>query len=121
MPDRLADDREAGRREGLLTGGSPVHYYLPAAPLLLASTGAAVAGRWHRSEARRALLAGAVCSAAGVVMTGYLIPTVNHRLLVGPKLPEQERQQLVKRWHRINRARLMLAAGASVAFRLAAR
>lgn len=46
---------------------------------------------------------------------------VNLRLFdAGPPITADERNQLLSRWHRVNRARLILLAGASVALERAA-
>src|SRR5688572_1248708 len=45
MPARIAEQPVAG---GPLAAGSPVRYYLPAAPVTVATTLACVAAGWHR-------------------------------------------------------------------------
>jgi len=120
VPDRLADEHGV-RPGGLLRRGSPVRYYIPAAPVTLASTlTAAVA---LRDEARRAeVLTAAACSTTGAALTAYLVATVIRRLLDdGPPIGAQERSRLLGRWYRVNRVRLLLTAVASVALERASR
>ncbi len=125
MPDRLADEHDSGstqRRGGPLARGSPGRYHIPAAPLIVGSTLTAVADGWKSDDRdRTALVVAAASSLAGVALTGYLVQTVNLRLLDnGPLIDAEERRQLVSRWHRVNRARLVLLAVASVALERAA-
>jgi hypothetical protein len=62
------------------------------------------------------------CAVAGAALTGNLVVSVNRRLLRGEPLEPAERQRLIRRWHRLNRARLLLTGSALVALeRVAAR
>lgn len=119
---RLASELDGGYRDGrgLLAPGSPVRYYLPAAPVTLAVTLAAVARGWRHDTDRRALAAAAACSVTGAALTGYLVRTVILRILGDTPIGAEERRRLVARWHRVNRVRLMLVGGSSIALARAA-
>ena len=112
MPQRVADAPGAG---GPLGPGSPVRYYLPAAPLTLAATFAAIASGWGDREDRPRLVAAGLLTTAGAAMTAHLVRAVNLRLL-GDAVPDNgERRRLVAHWHRVNRVRLVMVAGAALA------
>jgi Domain of unknown function (DUF1772) len=124
MPDRLADEHDSPARgaAGLLAAGSPARYHLPAAPILLGSTIAALADGLRNDGDRAALLVAAVCSLSGAAVTGYLVRRVNLRLLHGgPPIGPEERRALMSRWYGANRIRLALLAAGSVALERAAR
>jgi anthrone oxygenase-like protein len=114
MPARVADSPPRG---GPLGPGSPVRYYLPAAPVTLATTLACVAAGWQRRADRPALAAAGILTTAGAALTGHLVGTVNLRLLRDGSTPSDpaERQRLVEHWHRVNRLRLVVVAAAAAA------
>lgn len=112
MPQRLADSPGPG---GPFAPGSPVRYYVSAAPLTLGATIAAVAGGWGRREERPALATAGLLTAVGAALSAHLVRTVNLRLLDDTPLDDAERQLLVTHWHRVNRVRLVVVAGAAVA------
>jgi hypothetical protein len=116
MPARIAAQPPAG---GAFATGSPVRYYVPAAPVTLATTLACVATGWRRPADRPALAAAALLTAAGAALTAHLVRAVNLRLLDGAGRPADpaERQRLVEHWHRVNRVRLVVVAAAAVALR----
>jgi Domain of unknown function (DUF1772) len=116
MPARIAEHPPAG---GPFASGSPVRYYLPAAPVTLATTLACVAAGWHRRADRPALAAAGLLTATGAALTGHLVRAVNLGLLDGPRRPSNpaERQRLVEHWHRVHRVRLVVVAAAAVALR----
>jgi Domain of unknown function (DUF1772) len=116
MPARMAEHPPVG---GPVAAGSPVRYYLPAAPLTLAATFACVVAGWGRRPARPALAAAGLLTATGAVMTGHLVRAVNLRLLDGAE-PDRA-QRLVRHWHRVNRVRLPVVAAAAVALAVGAR
>ncbi|BBF99806.1 MULTISPECIES: anthrone oxygenase family protein [Pseudonocardia] len=125
IPERLADehdrtDRPRGR--GPLRRGSPARYHVPAIPLVLGSAVAAVATGPRSTGARRATVTAAGSSLAATVLTGYLVRTVNLRLLDdgGPITPD-ERDRLLARWDAVNGVRLVLLAVATAGFEYAAR
>jgi hypothetical protein len=105
MPERIADHPSPG---GPFAPGSPVRYYVPAAPIMLASTLACVAAGWHRQADRPALAAAGLLTVTGAALTGHLVRAVNLRLLDGASRPADpaERKRLVEHWHRVNRIRL---------------
>jgi len=117
MPARVA---ETPSRGGLLAAGSPVRYYLPAAPVTLATTLGCVATGWHRRADRPALAAAGLLTAAGAALTSHLVCAVNLRLLRNPPSDPRQRQRLVEHWHRVNRVRLVVVAVAAVALRAGA-
>ena len=102
MPARIAEHPPP---DGPFAPGSPVRYYLPAAPLTLAATFACVATGWGRRRDRPAL------AAAGLLL----------RLLDGVETDPAERQRLVRHWHAVNRVRLPVVAAAAVALRAGTR
>jgi hypothetical protein len=115
MPRLLADARP-DRAPGLLAPGSPLRYYLPAAPLTLAATAATLADGWRRGGDRRPIVVAAAGTASATALTAYLVRAVNLRLLRdGPPLDEAERRALGRTWHRGNLVRLaalLVARGA---------
>jgi acyl-coenzyme A synthetase/AMP-(fatty) acid ligase len=120
MPARVAEQPTTG---GPFAPGSPVRYYVPAAPVTLATTFACIAAGWRRRTARPALGAAALLTATGAALTGHLVTAVNLRLLDDAKRPADpdERQRLVRHWHRVNRVRLVAVAAAAVALRAGTR
>jgi hypothetical protein len=112
MPARVAENPPAG---GPFAAGSPVRYYLPAAPHTLAATFACVVTGWGRHHDRRALAAAGLLTATGAVMTAHLVRAVNLRLLDGVEPDPAQRQRLVRHWHRVNRVRLPVVAAAAIA------
>jgi hypothetical protein len=112
IPHRLSmTDRPGGqdqRLRSLLEPGSPVRYFLPGVPVVLAATlGATVLG-W-RSRAERAwLCAAALSTISGAAATGYLVRVVNlRRFVAGEPISAAEREQLLRIWYRVNVARLV--------------
>lgn len=116
IPDRMAvevDSNVRGERHSLssvLRSGSPVRYWLPAAPLALATAiGALIAG-WDTPRQRAWLGASAASTVSGVLLTTYVVRAINAKLLFAAEpLPPTDREQLLRRWHRLNRLRLALA------------
>jgi hypothetical protein len=117
MPARVADGPHDG---GLLGRHSPVRYFLPVAPMTLGATLAAAVTGWHRREDRPALAAALALTVAGAGITGQLVRSVVVRLF-DDHLPADERDRLVASWHRANRVRLALAAGAGATLLVAER
>ena len=107
MPQLLADAR-SDRTPKLLGAGSPLRYYLPVAPLTLASTAATLIRGWRSGGDRRVIITAAVSTAAAMALTAYLVRTVNLRLLRSDEpLSVTEVRDLVRTWHRGNLARLL--------------
>lgn len=122
MPDRLADGHD-GRTSGSgpFASGSPARYHLPAVPVVLGSTVAALVRARRDEDNRAALVLAATCSLSAFGLTGYLVRRVNLRLLDGgAPLKAGERHALVNRWYRVNRVRLALLAVGSIAYECAA-
>lgn len=116
MPERLATEQAHPDRtphRGPLSPGSPARFHLPAAPLVLGSSVAALVTGLRDGRNTPALVVGAASTAVAVGLTGVLVRTVNLRLLDdGPPIGEDERRALVRRWHAVNRVRLVaIAAG----------
>jgi hypothetical protein len=124
MPGRLADEHDSGSRpphRGPLAPGSPARYHVPAAPVVAGSSLAALVTGLRHDGDRPALAVAAGSSLVATALTGYLVRTVNLRLLDdGPPIGGDERQQLLDRWHGVNRLRLALLAVASIALERAA-
>ncbi|HEX6444154.1 MAG TPA: hypothetical protein VF053_03630 [Streptosporangiales bacterium] len=117
MPQLLADAR-AARAGGLLGTGSPVRYYVPVAPLAFGATAATLVRGWRAGGDCRAVAATAVSTASAAALSGYLIRSVNARLVTGGEpLGEDDRRRLVATWHVVNGVRLgaLVVAMASLA------
>ncbi|OBF53168.1 hypothetical protein A5756_17030 [Mycobacterium sp. 852002-53434_SCH5985345] len=122
IPERLAAERRdtapgSGRGSpSVLAPGSPLRYYAPVAPITLAATAAAVSTGWEIEGARCWLALTASCSLAGMAISGYLIRTVNLRVMFADtQPPPAERDALIGRWYRLNVIRVATAAGALLA------
>ncbi|GAA1662698.1 DUF1772 domain-containing protein [Fodinicola feengrottensis] len=111
MPQLLAD----APPRGLLKPGSPVRYYAPLAPVMLAATTATVVDRWR--DNKPAAVATAVSTASAVALTAYLVRTVNIRLIREDTLSANEQAHLVSRWHRLNAVRLAALTVALITLR----
>ncbi|GAA1397251.1 hypothetical protein GCM10009613_49620 [Pseudonocardia kongjuensis] len=125
MPERLADEHDRADRppgRGPLRRGSPAHYHVPAIPLVLGSAVAAAGTGPGSPGARRAALVAAGSSLVATVLSGYLVRTVNLRLLGdGPPIAADERERLLARWDKVNGVRLVLLAVATAGFEYAGR
>jgi hypothetical protein len=120
MPQLLVD-AQPNRQPRLLGAGSPLRYYLPAAPVILAATGAALVDSWRSGGDRRVITTAAASTAAAAALTAYLVRTVNLRLLrSGKPVSATECRRLVRTWHRGNLVRLLVLAVAAWATRQAA-
>jgi hypothetical protein len=107
VPALLADAHPK-REPGVLTAGSPLRYYLPAAPVTFVATGVALVEDWRSGGDRRLTAAAAAGTASAAALTAYLVRTVNLRLLKSPApLTATERRALITRWHRGNLVRLV--------------
>jgi mannose/fructose/N-acetylgalactosamine-specific phosphotransferase system component IIC len=121
MPQLLLDAQQQ-RRPGLMNPGSPLRYYAPVAPLTIVATTAALVDSWRSGGDRRMIVAAAVNTAVAVAVTGYLVRTVNVRLLSGAMpLDSSERQRMIRTWQRANGVRMTAVAGAWLTVRRAAR
>jgi hypothetical protein len=94
---------------GVFAWGSPARYYLPVAPVIVGSV-IALAGTERTPEAAVA----ATCAVAGAALTGPLVRGVVLDLLHGRGGPD-DRDGMVKTWHRVNRVRLALVGAAAAA------
>ena len=118
VPKLLADARP-NRAPGLLAAGSPLRYYLPAGPVTVVST---VIALMRSGGDRRAVAASAAGTLVAAALTGYLVKTVNLRLLDdGEPLSDDERRRLLATWHRGNLLRLAALVVAAAATRRATR
>jgi hypothetical protein len=120
IPDRLAQDYEpagADRRlESLFSPGSPVRYYLPAGPITMVASVAALAASRDTSIDRRWLAASTACALSGGIATAYLVRAVNLKLFIaGHTLTRAEQDVLLRTWYRLNAFRLAAAGGAWLA------
>ncbi len=117
---RLLADARPDREPRLLGAGSPLRYYLPAAPVTLAATAATLVDSWRSGGDRHAITTAAASTAAAAGLTAYLVRTVNLRLLHdATPLDPAERRALIATWHRGNLARLSVLAVAAWALRRA--
>ncbi|MGX9791236.1 hypothetical protein [Mycobacterium sp. MMS18-G62] len=113
VPSLLAD-AHPNREPGLLSAGSPLRYYLPAAPITFVATGVALADDWRSGGDRRLTATAAAGTASAAALTAYLVRTVNLRLLKSPTpLTATERRALITTWHRGNLVRLAALAVAA--------
>ncbi|MGI5126466.1 DUF1772 domain-containing protein [Pseudonocardia sp. CA-107938] len=94
----------------VLAAGSPARYFLPAAPVTVGSVIALAA-----TERTRPAVTAAVLASAGAALTAPLVRTVALDLITGRTTDPVEQARLVRTWHRVNRVRLALVAGAAVA------
>ncbi|BBZ73214.1 hypothetical protein [Mycobacterium paraseoulense] len=77
------------------------------------TTAAAASSGWQIEGARRWLAATAGCSIAGLVISGYLIRTVNVGVMFAATAPPPaERDARIRIWYRLNLVRIAAAAGA---------
>jgi len=119
---RLLVDAHPNREPRLLRPGSPVRYYLPAAPVTLAAITATLTDSWRAGGDRRVIAAAAASTASSVGLTVYPVRSVNLRLLRrGNLLSAIEADTLVKRWHRANVVRAFVLVVSGWAVRRAAR
>ncbi|MER5266200.1 DUF1772 domain-containing protein [Actinosynnema sp. NPDC002837] len=116
---RLLADARPNRAPGLLAAGSPVRYYMPAAPVTLAATAVALA---RSGGDRRDVATAAAGTLVAAALTVYLVRTVNLRLLRDTEpLTDDDRRRLTTTWHRGNLLRLLALAVAASATRRATR
>jgi hypothetical protein len=121
MPQLLANAHPS-REPRLLGAGSPLRYYLPAAPATLVATVAALIDSWRSGGDRRVIATAAASTASATALTAYLVRTVNLRLLhSGMPLSATECRGLRRTWHRGNLVRLLLLGIAVCTLRQAAR
>jgi hypothetical protein len=110
VPERLASEPSP---PSVLGRGSPLRYYAPVAPITLAATAAAVGTGWGIDAARRWLAMTAGCGIWGSAITGYLIRTVNLKVMFAREPPSRaERGALLARWYRLNLVRMAATGGA---------
>ena len=122
LPERLAYSVDGGidqRPASVLGPGSPVRYYVPAAPVGVASTlGALITSRGD-ARARRWLAISTGCWVSGAAVTAYLVRRVNIKLFfaVDPAAPPPpvDREALLHIWYRLNVLRIAAAGGALLA------
>lgn len=119
VPDLLATNRSRRRSDrsaSPLAPGSPVRYYVAAAPVTFPAACIAAALGWDERRNRPWLVAAAACSIAGVTSTIYLVRAVNLRLFFSAEpLDAGERGRLLRSWYRVNVARIVLTGATSVA------
>lgn len=121
MPGLLVRAR-SNREPGVLKAGSPLRYYLPAAPATLAATAATLARSWRSGGDRRVIATAGLSTAVAMAVTVHLVRTVNLRLLGSDRpLSAEEGRRLVRTWHRGNLVRLLALAVAMWALRQDAR
>lgn len=114
VPELLIHARRE-RPPGLLTSGSPLRYFAPVGVAALAANAIVVVQDWQAGERRLSVATRAGCLVGATALSGYLVGTVNVRLLRdGSPLTDLERRQSVTTWHTRNVARLLLLAAAWV-------
>ncbi len=122
IPERLAGapdlavQGEPVSLSSMLRPGSPVRYNLAGAPVTAVATVSAVAAGWNRPSDRLCLAMSAGCTLSGGLLTAYLVREINLKLFFTTRpLPVAEQEQLLRRWHRLNRIRLVAAGVAWLA------
>jgi hypothetical protein len=113
-PD-LAAEGEPVTLKVMLRPGSPVRYYLPAAPATAAATIAALVAGWPDPRDRRWLALSLACTVSGGLITGHIVKNVNLRLFFDGRTPPAEVDRLLRTWYRLNAIRLVAAGGAWLA------
>lgn len=109
VPERIANDPP----ESVLAVGSPLRYYLPAIPVVIATTFSAPSIGWRCREHRPLLGLATIFALTGLGITAYLVPTVNLKLFVaGSQVAQAERERLLRKWHRLNKLRVFATAAA---------
>jgi hypothetical protein len=113
IPERIAAESDSDLRSErpslstLFRPGSPVRYFLPAAPVTLAASIAAVIAGWDEPQDRKWLGASAASTVSGAMLTAYVVSQINHKLFFAAQpLEAAEQQELLRRWHRLNKLRL---------------
>ena len=112
VPHMFAENRElAGRTP--FRRGSPTLYFVPAGPVTLAASVAALA---VGEQDRRWLGVSTAATAAAGALTAYVVAQVNHPLLLDSAAPAAlEREVLLRRWYRLNAVRMALLGTAWLA------
>ena len=115
MPQLLIEAR-ANRAPSLVGPGSPVRYYIGVAPPALGATAVSLVASWRAGEDRRLIVATAGSIAVAVMLSAYLIRSVNVPLLTSREsLSERDERRLVWTWHGVNAVRLLALTVARVA------
>jgi hypothetical protein len=109
IPERLSaelSDSAYGIDEpprSVLGPGSPVRYYLPAAPVTIVGTLGAVINGLGSPCSQRWLTISTSCWISGAALTAYLVRKVNLKLFFAAEPPPPaEREALLRTWHRLN-------------------
>lgn len=104
------------RPTSLLGAGSPVRYYVPVAPVAVASTLGAVITARGNARGRRWLAISSGCWISGAALTAYLVRKVNIPLFFASDAatlpPRADREALLRTWYRLNVIRIAAAGGA---------
>jgi hypothetical protein len=112
VPHTFADNRELADRPPFRLG-SPALYFIPAGPVTLAASVAALA---VGEQDRRWLGVSTAATAAAGALTAYVVTKVNEPLFMDKKEPAPEdRAALLRRWYRLNAVRAALLGTAWLA------
>ena len=113
VPERLADapivaiENERVSLGALLQPGSPARYYVPVAPLTVGATVSALVAGWGAPRNRGWLGVSVVCLGTGGLLTARIARDINMKLFfTAQPLSSTEREDLLRRWYRLNRIRL---------------
>ncbi len=108
VPDRLVATNDGTTPLG---PGSPARYYLPVAPITVASTVAALATAEEHD--RRWLAVAATCTVSAALSTAYLVRAINVPLLFHHnEFSDAEQRALLRTWYWLNGFRLAAVVGA---------
>ncbi|SMD22969.1 anthrone oxygenase family protein [Kibdelosporangium aridum] len=111
VPHVFAHHRELAKPGAVLRPGSPTLYFVPAGPVTIAASVAALASGWRDTSRRPWLAASAATTVAVALVTAYVVPAINQPLFLAAEPPApQKRDVLLRRWYRLNAIRI--AAGA---------
>jgi len=109
VPHIFADSRGLAGKSPAWRG-SPTRYFVPAGPLTLAASVGALALGGHD---RRWLAASTGATVAASGLTAFVVTRVNLPLFIAEKEPApDEKAALLRRWYRLNAARIALVGAA---------
>ena len=102
-----------------LERGSPVRYYAATAPVTFPALIAATVAGWHDRSRRPWLVTATALSISGAGITAYLVRAVNLDLFFRVQVTAEDRENLLRTWHRLNMVRLAVTGSAWLAARRA--
>ncbi|CAM4272066.1 DUF1772 domain-containing protein [Kibdelosporangium persicum] len=111
VPHVFAHHRELAEPGAMLRPGSPTLYFLPAAPVTIGASVAALASGWRDTNRRPWLAASTATTVAAGLVTAYVVPAIGRPLFFAAQPPPpRKRDVLLRRWYRLNAIRIAAAA-----------